>query len=193
MCFCILIKSAAFQPYGPTEQQHLSTPSSHQEFCVHQTRKYVHPKVQSFKSITLPESEQCILYCTLEPNCFFIEYNPTNNQCKMFSFFTTCGNYRSQSYERLLSWKANFISHGQSTGICDHHALRVTTGYGGGCTSLSGQTRQSYNDAQYYYKYGAIAGIRLWKKGYFRAIQFRCVPLIAHSVLLIKWPLLWVG
>ena len=124
--------------------------------------------------------------CTLEPNCFFIEYNPTNNQCKMFSFFTTCGNYRSQSYERLLSWKANFISHGQSTGICDHHALRVTIGYGGGCTALSGQTRQSYNDAQYYYKYGAIAGIRLWKKGYFRAIQFRCVPLIAHSVLLIK-------
>ena len=159
------------QQFGPSEQQQLWEPRIHQEFCVYETTKY--SKLTPLKALALPESEQCILYCTLEPDCFLTEYNPTNKICNMHSSITTCGNHNSRSYDVILSWKANFIPNGGPTDFCKQHALSSSIGYGGGCTALAGKTRQNYNDAAYYYKYGAISAVRLWKQGYFRAIQLR--------------------
>ena len=162
------------QPYGPKQQQQLTTTNLHQEFCVYTKNKFVHPNVQVLKSISLPESEQCTLFCSLEPDCFVTQYNPANGQCKMYSRVTTCGNYKWMANNQIFSWKANFISNSEmNKNLCEQHALAHSIYYGGGCTALPGKGRQSFSDGQYYYRYGAISAVKLWSKGYFRALQFR--------------------
>ena len=165
-------KTIFSQPFGPTEPQQLTTPSAHQEFCVYPRKKYVHSNVNPVKSVTLQESELCILYCTLEPNCFFTEYNPTNKLCKMFSFLTGCGNLKNKGSEHIFSWRTSFISTLSTRDLCEYISTRSVS-KGGGCTAKSGQSLQWYSDQDYYRKYGAITAVAVWKKGFFRAIQLR--------------------
>ena len=111
------------QPYGPTDQEHLSTPGVNQEFCVFSKNKFVFSSMQPLKLVTLQESEHCTLYCTLEPNCFFTEYNPTIKLCKMFSFLATCENLRNQGYDLIFSWKSSSI-YSTLYDLCEHYAYR---------------------------------------------------------------------
>ena len=150
----------------------IATPSAHQEFCVYPRNKYVHSSVNPVKSVTLQESELCTLYCTLEPNCFFTEYNPTNKRCKMFSFLTGCGNLKNKGSRHIFSWRTSFISTLSTRNLCEYISTRSVS-RGGGCTAKSGQSLQWYSDLDYYRKYGAITAVAVWKKGYFRAIQLR--------------------
>ena len=162
------------QPFGPTQQRQLTKTNLHQEFCVISKNQRVHPNVQVLKSISLPESEQCTLFCSLEPDCFFTQYNPVNGQCKMYSHVTICKNFNLMGNDQIFSWKANFISNSKmDKNLCEQHALGHSIHYGGGCTALPGKSRQSFSDREYYHKYGAISGVKLWSKGNFRALQFR--------------------
>ena len=170
--FIVFCNATAPQPFGPAEQQHLTSPSVHQEFCTYSQTKYIHSNVNPLKTVTLPESHLCMLYCTLELDCFFIEYNPNLKRCKMYSSFTTCANHKNQGYENLFLWRTSFVSQSSSRDLCDQHAIKSVS-RGGGCTKKNGQDLQYYSDEDYYYKYGAITGVVIWKKGFFRAIQLR--------------------
>ena len=167
----VLYKFMTSQPYGPTDQEHLSTPGVNQEFCVFSKNKFVYSSMQPLKLVTLQESEHCTLYCTLEPNCFFTEYNPTIKLCKMFSFLATCENLRNQGYDLIFSWKSSSI-YSTLYDLCEHYAYRSVS-RGGKCRPKTNQTLQYYSDKEYYLNYGAITGVVVWKKGYFRAIQLR--------------------
>ena len=171
MGICAVVITVAPQPYGPTEQQ-LATPDVHQEFCMYPRNKYILPSVQTLKTIQLPESEQCTMFCTLEPDCFLTEYNPTNGNCKMYTFYTGCGNYRNGGHEMVYSWKTSFTPQNAPPELCQQHAFRSDR-RGGGCLAKTNQTRQHYSDKEYFQKYGAITAVALWKKGHFRAVQFK--------------------
>ena len=160
------------QPYGPIEEQQLSAPNVHQQFCVYPVNKFILSSVGTLKSLTLPESEQCTLYCTMEPDCFFTEYNPGNGKCRIFKSFTICGNYRWKAYEMIFSWKIGFTSQSSTNTLCEQLAQR-TVGLGGGCLPKTNQTLQYYSDKEYFLKYGPITGVVVWKKGFFRAVQFK--------------------